>query len=322
MNRPKHSIPRDLGNVARGMVMGGADVIPGVSGGTVALILGIYERLVTAISHFDVKLLGLLKAKQWKQAIDHSDLRFLVTLAVGIGSGVMALGVLMNRLLTDPATRPLTLAAFFGMILASAVLVGRSIEVESKRSMGGLLLLGLGGVVFANGVTMLPTSALNPSYGYLFLCGMIAICAMILPGISGAYILLILGVYGYMTGILEELAHGAITGHSVTATIVFASGCAIGLVAFSKVLRWLLAHLHAATMAVLCGFMIGALRKIWPFQTDLTPEIEKLKEKQFKNFLPMQFDGLFFSVLAIMFAAAALTFLLDWIGRKTKASLA
>jgi len=320
MDQPKHSIPRDLGNVARGVLMGGADVIPGVSGGTVALMLGIYERLVTAISHFDVRLLGLLRAKQWKLAIGHVDLRFLITLAMGIGSGVMALGILMNRLLTDPATRPLTLAAFFGMILASAVLVGRSIEVESERSIGGLLLLGLGGVVFAFGVTMLPTSALDPSYGYLFLCGMIAICAMILPGISGAYILLILGVYGFMTGILEELAHGAITSHSITATIVFASGCAIGLLAFSKVLRWMLAHLHAATMAVLCGFMIGALRKIWPFQTDLTPDVEKLKEKDFENFLPTQLDGQFFSVLAVALIAAALTFALDWIGRKTKAA--
>ena len=177
--------------------MGAADVIPGVSGGTVALVLGIYHRLVTAISHFDQRLLGHLTGRRWGEAARHVDLGFLVSLAVGIVIGILTLGTVIGGLLEDEYTRPLTLAAFFGMIAASALLVARMIRWEGVWASLAYVALGVAAAGFAYWLTTLElTSHTQPSLVYLFICGMIAICAMILPGISGAHIRLILGASG------------------------------------------------------------------------------------------------------------------------------
>lgn len=286
-------------NVGRGMLMGGADIIPGVSGGTVALILGIYERLVTAISHVDLELLSLVRTGHVREAAEHLDLKFLVSLGTGIGLGILSLGSLVNQLLSSTNTRELTLAAFFGIILASSYLVACMIEFKSPQEAAVLTVLGLLGAGFAFWLTGLQGEEVTLSYGYVFVCGMIGICAMILPGISGAYILLILGAYLPLTDILKALPRGHVGLSELTIVLVFGAGCAIGLIAFSKVLRWLLARHEAPTMAILCGFMIGALRKIWPFQTDLTPEVEKVKHKMFENTWPEAIDGHVIACLAI-----------------------
>ncbi len=286
--------------IGRGFLMGGADIIPGVSGGTVALILGIYERLVTAISHFDTTLVSQVRHGRWRDAAAHVDLRFLVSLGLGIGLGIGGLATLMNYLL-EHQLQP-TLAVFFGLILASSFLVARQIERWSP----GNIFTAIGGAAFAFWLVAQPFMGGYEGYPYLFLCGMVAICAMILPGISGAFILLILGRYAYVTGVVRGLVHGEVTTEHLLVFLVFGSGCAVGLLGFSKILRWLLAHFHATTMSVLCGFMIGSLRRIWPFKATPAEGAIDLKHAQLENVWPDPTSGGFW--LAVGLAIGSIIF--------------
>ncbi len=305
------SVWSDARNILRGALMGGADVVPGVSGGTVALIVGIYDRLVTAISHVDRTFLGHLYSRQWQAAAERIDLRFLLTLGLGIGMGVVALGGLVNHLLTNPVWRAVTLAFFFGSIFASALLVGRMISVDSRRERIAMLCLAAAGFVFAYYLTGLRGSQVEPSLAFVFFCGFVGICAMILPGVSGAHLLLMLGVYIYLTDILKRLPKLQVDAHDALVVVVFGGGCLFGLLAFSKVLRWLLQQHRSPTMAILCGFMLGALRKVWPFQHDLTPEIEAFKEKAFQNVLPTAWNAQAGLCLGAALLAIVGVFLLD-----------
>ncbi|TWT58375.1 hypothetical protein KOR42_17490 [Thalassoglobus neptunius] len=303
----------DFANLGRGLLMGGADIIPGVSGGTVALILGIYERLVTAISHVDAKLVSLVAQRKIRDAADRIDLRLLIPLGIGILSGVIALGSVMHTLLEDH--RQLTFAAFFGMISASCYLVFRLIG----KPTGGNLALLAGGVVIAYGIVTLPGLKTPPdALWYVFLCGAVAICAMILPGISGAFILLVLGKYHEITGIIKEVLKLKLSVSSVMTVIVFASGCLIGLISFSKLLRWLLAHKTPQTMSVLCGFMIGSLYKIWPFQIDTTPEIREFKYKHFEPvpLTDVPLNGQLLLTIAVAVVSAIAVLMLERLGTK------
>ena len=310
-------------NVLRGVLMGGADVIPGVSGGTVALILGIYDRLVAALSRFDLTLLGHVRNGRWTAAARRIDLAFLATLLCGIALGIFGLGGLMNGLLTTAQTRPFALSAFFGMILASSLLVLRMIPVRSRGDVIVSALLWLGGVAFAYWLTGLQTGDVDSTYGYVFICGLVAICAMILPGISGAYLLLIMGLYIHLTDILKRLPRLNVTGEDLVTVIVFAGGCAIGLIAFSKALHRLLASHRRQTMSILCGFMFGAIHNIWPFQQDLTPAVAEFKHKQFRNIMPDTLDGHVIGCVAIALTALGLVLLLDrWTNGHEKRPLA
>jgi putative membrane protein len=309
---------RHLATGLCGFFMGVADVVPGVSGGTVALILGIYERLVTAISRIDARLLQLVRRGRWGQAAEHVDLRFLVALGIGIVSGFLAMTMMMNRLLTDPFSRMLTLAAFFGLILGSAVMISISIRVVSRAHALRCTLIGIVGAAFAFWLITLGNVPQHPTYVYVFFCASVAICAMILPGISGAMILLILGVYEHLTEIPGNLLRGRQVTESLITVVVFVAGAGISLVLFSRVLRWLLKHYHEATMALLCGFMFGALPKIWPFQRDLTPEIEAFKSKRFEPIWPEAFDTRTLSAIAMAVVMAAGVLLIDRIGRSKR----
>ncbi len=310
----------DLTNAARGLLMGAADIIPGVSGGTVALILGIYNRLVTAVSHVDGTFVSHLRQRQWRTAADHIDLRFLVALASGIAVGVVSLGSVMHWLLEEQ--RQFTLAAFFGLIAASSFLVARLIQ----RWSAAVVVLLVAGAAVALEIVRQPALTHPPdALWYVFLCGVLGICAMILPGISGAFILLILGKYHDITGIIKETLKLHITVDNMMTVVVFASGCAIGLVSFAKVLRWLLARHESQTMALLCGFMLGSLWKIWPFQVDLTPQEPKFKLKQFAHLSlsEISFDTRFWLTMGVLVGSAAFVLVLDRIsgGRKVEESL-
>ena len=230
----------DLLNLVRGLLMGSADIIPGVSGGTVALILGIYQRLITAISRFDLTFLRYLRGFEFFAAARHVDLRFLVFLGAGILTGVVGLASTMHWLLENHLER--TLAAFFGMILASSFLVGRMVERWNTVMIGSLVVGG----AFAYWLVGLPFLENPPdSLLYLFLCGAIAICAMILPGISGAFILLILGKYYHVTGVLRSFVSLDVTADGITTVVVFAAGAVTGLLSFSRLLRFLLERYHS-----------------------------------------------------------------------------
>jgi len=394
---------QDLAHISCGFLMGGADVVPGISGGTVALILGIYDRLVRAVSRFDTTLLAHVRKGEWRAAARYVDLRFLATLGTGIAVGILGLASLMHYLLEDqeyvavhsinrsanvlrlnvgtqtggiepgalltvhrrkrdrehedryerigavrlqryldsresagtvrpavaqpvgeltvaelrmddvvtqPSTRrPFTLAVFFGLILGSSVLVGRMLP----RWTVAAVLSAPAGTAFA--FWLVGQFPVAPAEGnlYLFVCGMLAICAMILPGISGAFILLILGVYAEVTGLLRSVLSQQATPATLISIGVFCLGCAVGLLSFSKLLNWLLCRHRVVTLAGLCGFMAGSLRKIWPFKHDLTPDRAQLKFKLFNNVPPDLSDTTTWMIFAAMAAAAVCVFLLDWL---------
>jgi len=279
---------KDGAQLIRGFLMGGADIIPGVSGGTVALILGIYARLVTAISHLDAQLVGLVIKRQWRAAAEYFDFRFLLPLGLGILTGIACLAHLMHSLLLNQ--RSFTLAVFFGLILASSVIVMRLVRPQGRGQRVGCYALAAGAALFAFWLVGLEQVGFHDHLGYYFLCGMVAICAMILPGISGSYILWLLGAYVAVTGIIKDVLKLQATQREFICLCVFAVGCAVGLIGFSKLLKWLLARAQMPIMAILGGFMVGSLRLMWPFQKDLTPLVEKLKEKRYEQVMPESWD--------------------------------
>ena len=235
----------------KGLAMGAADVVPGVSGGTLAFILGIYERLLAAISSIDTAAVKLLLKGRFSALWQHIDGTFLLCLFSGILLSIFSLANVISYLLEH---RPVPLWAFFnGLILASLPVLLRSVNWSAAR----LLLLVLG-IVFAVAVGMLAPVQLQPAPYMFFLAGAIAICAMILPGISGSFILLILGMYAPIMLAVTELRF--------TTLALVAAGCLVGLLSFSRLLNWLLKHFHDATLALLTGVVIGALYRIWPWQ--------------------------------------------------------
>jgi putative membrane protein len=320
MKEQRFSLASDLIQLLRGFLMGGADVVPGVSGGTVALIVGIYERLVTAVSHFDITSLNLVRQRRWREVAQRVDLRFLVALGCGILSGIIVLGEVIQRLLSAEPSRSLTWASFLGMILGSAVIVARRVVQTAAGHVWTVWMAGLIGGIFAFWLTGLPMRVAEPTPLYIFFCGAIGICAMILPGISGAYLLLVLGLYPHLTDILHHLAHGEVYRADLVTMAIFGSGCAVGLILFSKVLKWLLARHATNTMAVLCGFIIGALRRVWPFQHDLTPN-EELKHKVFEAYLPRQLDGHVVACIAVMLVAFLAIVAIDRLGNRVAADI-
>lgn len=236
----------------KGMAMGAADVVPGVSGGTIAFITGIYERLIQAIRAVNLAWLRLLLQGQWQQCWSRADGTFLVVLFAGIASSVLLLaGVIGWLLVNEPI---LIWAFFFGLIIASSIYIVRQIK---HWSVVAVVLLGLG-VVVALAVGMARPAHVEISSAYLFLCGAIAICAMILPGISGSFILVLLGAYSTVLGAVHDM--------HIPSLLVFIAGCGCGILIFSHVLGWLLEHYHDPMLAALTGFLIGSLYLIWPWK--------------------------------------------------------
>lgn len=300
----------DLKHCGCGFLMGATDVVPGISGGTMALIVGIYERLVSAISHIDRTFLQHVLARRFRRAAQHADLRFLVVLGCGILLGAGGLASVIKVLLTDHRT--LTYAAFTGMILASSLLVARQVQLWSMKRAGLLLLAATG----AWWLITLP-SLQNPpdSMVYLFFCGMIGISAMILPGISGAFILLLLSRYETVLNAIRSFVHLELSAAVLTTLVVFSLGCLTGLLAFSRILKQLLRTHHDATIAVLCGLMLGSLYRLWPFQQDLTPNVMELKHKLFEHVWPSS-TGEIWPAAFTAVVAGGLVLTLDAVGRR------
>ena len=269
-----------LGVFVRGLLMGSADAVPGVSGGTIALIVGIYQRLITAISHFDLHLVKMLCTFQIRKALKYTDFGFLLPLLCGIVTALVAVLSSMTYLLSEQ--RMYVLSVFFGLIAASCILVLKKIHLY-KVSSWTLFVLG---AVFAFWLVGQPfMQGSDHACSWLFVCGMIAICAMVLPGISGSYILLILGEYTFMSGLVKETASSVLHGQvpaseHILSVAAFFCGCVVGIIGFTKILKILLAKFEQATLAILCGFMAGSLRSLWPFQDKnvLQPATETTKE--------------------------------------------
>ncbi|MBO8480136.1 MAG: DUF368 domain-containing protein [Bacteroidetes bacterium] len=243
----------------KGIGMGAADVIPGVSGGTIAFMTGIYEELVGSINNINGAAVKLLFKGRFREFWKHINGTFLVSLIAGILISIMSLAKLMTYLLSHLPVP--TWAFFFGLIVASSVFILRDIKGWKLKD-GVMLFLGviLGVVV----CTLSPTETPDALW-FIFLSGAIAICAMILPGISGSFILLILGKYEFMLSTLTKILSGDGVLLDFAVLVIFVLGALVGILAFSRFLHWLLARYHRSTLLVLAGFIIGSLVKVWPW---------------------------------------------------------
>ncbi|MEM9820995.1 MAG: DUF368 domain-containing protein [Bacteroidota bacterium] len=244
----------------KGMAMGMAEVIPGVSGGTIAFITGIYERLLHSIKAFGPSLLGVWKKEGFTGLWKAIQGNFLLTLLVGMAGGIVVGVFLISHLLaTYP---PIVWAFFFGLIIASAIYVGRQIE---RWGIVEFVLLVLGTVI-AYSITVIAPASGSESLFFVFISGMIAISALILPGISGSFILLLMGMYSYIISDTLKPALKTLAPDKLMTMAVFAMGCLVGLMSISRLLSWTFKHFRSATLAALTGFMLGSLNKIWPWR--------------------------------------------------------
>lgn len=243
----------------KGACMGAADVIPGVSGGTIAFIMGIYDEFVGSLASVNAEAVRLLFSGKIKEFWKHINGNFLLSLILGIGVSVVALAGLMQMLLSDFPIP--TWAFFFGLIVASSMFIIRGISGWKLKEVIFLVFGVVLGVVVC---TLSPTKTPDALW-FIFLSGAIAICAMILPGISGSFILLILGKYQYVMECISELVSGVDIGSNLVIIGVFLIGAVVGILGFSKFLHWLLARWHKETLIVLAGFIIGSLVKVWPW---------------------------------------------------------
>ena len=243
----------------KGACMGAADVIPGVSGGTIAFITGIYDEFVGSIARVDAEAVRLLLKGKIRDFWKHINGWFLLSVVAGIGVSVVSLAGLMQMLLSDYPVQ--TWAFFFGLIVASSIFILRGIS-GWKALDGGLLALGV--VLGVTVCTLSPTQTPDALW-FIFISGAIAICAMILPGISGSFILLILGKYQYIMGAISGLTTGENFSQNLVIIAVFLVGAVFGILSFSKFLHWLLARWNKETLIVLAGFIIGSLVKVWPW---------------------------------------------------------
>lgn len=297
--------------VLKGCAMGAADVVPGVSGGTIAFITGIYEELINSIKSIDLQALKLLLtfklAEFWKKI----NGTFLLSVGGGIAISIFSLAKLMTWLLVN---HPIYIwSFFFGLIIISSVLVAKEIK---KWDIFTIISL-LAGAAAAYTITVMSPASTPNTWWFIILSGAIAICAMILPGISGAFILLLLGKYTYILTAVSNLDVGTI--------LLFVVGAAAGIISFSHLLSWLLKNYHTLTVALLTGFMVGSLNKVWPWKHTLETYIDTHGVEQVlieTNVSPGKFaeitgsDPLIWQAIVMCVAGILLIGGIEYIGKK------
>lgn len=260
--KKRRTIPQYLGIVARGICMGASDIVPGVSGGTMAFILGIYEELIDSIrtlgqpnflqAVFKFRIKDIFQILNWE---------FLLSVAIGIFIAIITLSHALESLLIN---QPVYLwSFFFGLVLASVVVVSKRIK-NWTPTLGGMLLLGAVAAYLLVG--LVPVQTPN-DWWFLIISGAVASCALILPGISGAFLLVLLGKYQYVLGSVNDVRAGDL--NAAFPLVFVAIGAVLGLVTFAQILGWLFRRYHDLTVALLIGLMVGSLRKIWPWKVDL-----------------------------------------------------
>ena len=261
----------------KGMAMGAVDVVPGFSGGTVALITGIYDKLLASLAAIPMAFMLLLRGRI-KQAWQACNASFLLVLVLGILTSILTLARLISYLMSE---YPVQLwAFFFGLVVVSVYLVGR--EVTHWRA--NRFVAFAAGLALALCITLAAPMQLSADPLMLFFAGAVAICAMILPGVSGSFILVLLGLYPVVLGALKNFDLAVLS--------VFCAGCVLGLLSFSRALSWLLAHMRDLTMAFLAGLMLGSLVKVWPWKHTLTWQTNRHGESfplEQVNLWPWQF---------------------------------
>ena len=304
----KRTIKEYLLIALRGMGMGAADVVPGVSGGTIAFITGIYEELVFSIKSINLEALKLLFTGRWKSFWKQVNGNFLLSVFGGVFISVLSLAKILEHMLEN---HPILIwSFFFGLILASSYTVSRNVK---KWDYAKVLAL-VGGIGIAYYITSVTPATTSDTSWFVVLSGGLASCAMILPGISGSFILLLLGKY--------EFALSAVNERVIPDLALLGIGALVGLILFSNLLSWLLKKYHDVTISVLVGFVIGALNKIWPWKQTLKTivvdgEVKPLLEK---NILPSLGDSgdMFWLALLMAGMGIALIILLEIVLSKRK----
>lgn len=300
LHRPR-SLHEYIGLVARGFCMGSADVVPGVSGGTMAFILGIYEELVDSIRAIArPDFLRPLSRGRIGEAIAALNWKFLVSVVSGIFLAILTLARGIEWALENQPV--LVWSFFFGLVLASVVAVSRRIGTWHPRLLVLAVLGTIGAWLF---VGLVPVQT-PETWWFLFLAGALAICAMILPGISGAFVLLLLGKYQFVLG--------AVNDRNLPPLVFVAAGAFVGIVTFAQVLGWLFRRYHDATVAVLTGLMVGSLRKVWPWKEEVAWIVGRHGERiptVEQNVLPAAGDGILPAV-AMALIGLGLVLLLEW----------
>lgn len=288
----------------KGMGMGAADVVPGVSGGTIAFIVGIYDELINSIKSINLESLKLFFTGKWGAFWKKINGNFLFFLLAGIGISVFSLAKLITWLLVDHPI--LVWSFFFGLVLASTWFVSKDIkEWKSWKTWIAFVV----GVVIAFYITVATPAETPSNLLFIFVCGAIAICAMILPGISGSFILVLLGKYFFIMDAVKTL--------DVVVMVVFAAGACIGITSFSRILSYALAHFRNITLAVLTGFMLGSLNKVWPWKevvetfVDSHGEVKPLVEH---NILP---NAYVLEAVVLMVVGFFLVYFLEKLSAKT-----
>jgi putative membrane protein len=298
--------------LVKGIAIGVANIIPGVSGGTIALITGIFERLINAIKAFDLTAAKLLFSGKWKAFAEKTDFYFLLTLFVGIALAIIALARVFGFLFKS---YPVYIwSYFFGLVLASIYYVAKTID----RWNFVVILFFLFGTSFAVFVSLINPAAENSNFWYLFLCGIVAICSMILPGLSGSFVMILMGNY-------QLVAIHAINQRDFAVLLPVALGAVIGLVAFSHVLSWVFKNYKDQTIATLTGFILGSLNVLWPWKTaeylknSAGDFILKHGEKvvaRYASIWPAQYDKSFWTAVAIMVLGVISIVVVEWMAQR------
>ena len=304
---PAASSPKALlGVYIRGLAMGAADIVPGVSGGTIALIAGIYERLINALGSIGPSLWHIFRQEGgikgllavWRQV----DATFLLCLLLGIGTSIVTLAGIIKNLLDN---QPLFIwSFFFGLVVATVIILLTEIK-GWNAARASLFIVGLVAAVI---ISSLPLLSTTPSLAYLFFAGAIAICAMILPGISGSFILLLLGAYDAVLEAVHTL--------NLTVIVTLMAGMVSGLLLFTHLLKWLLSRYYQGTLALLTGFIAGSLIKVWPWKTDA---LGTLNTEAIINVAPWHYPtgAHWLTTLGLMLIGAVLVSLLSWWGHQS-----
>ena len=268
----KDAIPLML----KGAAMGAANVIPGVSGGTVAFVTGIYDRLINAIKSFDIEALKLLLKGQFGEFTKKVDFFFLFWLGLGVIISVVSIAKLLKLLFENQ--RELVFAFFFGLILASVYFVGKQVKKWGAGPIISLLI----GTAIAAAIAFMPPAKENDSFVYLMICGVVAMASMIIPGLSGSFVLILLGNY-YLIMIDGIVKLTALDFSALKIFVPVGIGAIIGLVALSHLLSWVFKKYHDTAVALLTGFVAGSLLIIWPWKNEITQEFQKGDEVKIKT---------------------------------------
>jgi len=297
----------------KGIGMGVANVIPGVSGGTIALITGIFERLVNAIKSFDLKALKLLFGFKFKLFADHTDFYFLISILFGVFVAIISLARLFDYLFVN---YPVYIwSYFFGLVLASVYFVGKTVE---KWNLGVILTFIIGSAI-AIAVSIMNPSAENDNFFFLILCGVVAICSMILPGLSGSFVLVLMGNY-------KLVMIDAVNNLDLAILAPVAVGAIVGIIAFSHLLSWVFKRYRNKTISLLTGFILGSISILWPWKktiymlNDLGDVILKKGQpiiQKYEQVLPSSYNSEFWFALFFIFLGIMSIWIIESLAKKT-----